>query len=144
MKLELITLGGVKMDEEVYEVLIPTESGRIAVYPGHERLVTLAIPGVVQVLRQPNALDEEIFVINGGIVEVNPQVIRILVDEAENAEEIVAAEAEAAIERAKQHLAAAKDQITVNEAQAMLNRHTVRLKVATLRRKRRIGSLPRE
>lgn len=136
MKLELVTLAGVKMSEEVYQVILPTASGEIGVYPGHEPLVTLAVPGVVRVLRVKGDANEEVFAIHGGLVEVNQERIRILVDEAEHADDIVEAEAEAAAERAKKLLSEAKDQVTISEAQAMLNRQAVRLKVAGLRRRR--------
>lgn len=136
MKLELVTLAGVKMSEEVYQVILPTASGEIGVYPGHEPLVTLAVPGVVRVLRAKGDTNEEVFAIHGGLVEVSQERIRILVDEAEHADDIVEAEAEAAAERAKKLLSEAKDQVTISEAQAMLNRQAVRLKVAGLRRRR--------
>ena len=135
MRLELVTLSGTKMDEEVYEVIVPTASGVIGVLPGHEPLVTLAVNGIVKVRRQRGAADMEVFAVNGGIVEVDNNSILILVDEAESAIEIVASEAEAALERAKKHLSIAKDPISINEAQALIDRHAVRLKVANLRRR---------
>lgn len=135
MRLELVTLSGTKMDEDVYEVVVPTASGVIGVLPGHEPLVTLAVPGVVEVRRERGAADMELFAVNSGIVEVSANSVLILVDEAESAIEIVAAEAEAALERAKKHLAAAKDPVSINEAQALIDRHAVRLKVANLRRR---------
>ena len=45
LQLQLITLLGQKMDEEVYEVILPTTIGEISVFPSHEPLVTLAKPG---------------------------------------------------------------------------------------------------
>lgn len=137
MKLELVTLTGTKMSEEVYQVILPTASGEIGVYPGHEPLVTLAVAGVVRVLRTKGDLDEEVFAINGGMVEINQNLVRILVDEAESADEIAEQEAQEAYERAQKLLSEAKDQVSVSEAQAMLTRHAVRLKVATQYRKHR-------
>lgn len=135
MKLELITLTGVKMDQEVYEVMLPTADGDIVVLPGHERLITLAIPGVITVRRKKGDFDDQMesFATNGGVVEVSPQRIRILVDEADSAAEIHEAEAREALERAEAMRAAAKTQIDINEAQALVNRHAARLKVAGLR-----------
>ncbi|HRQ86714.1 MAG TPA: ATP synthase F1 subunit epsilon, partial [Candidatus Saccharibacteria bacterium] len=46
MRLQFITLRGIKVDSDVYEVILPTAAGEIAVFPGHEPLVSLAIPGV--------------------------------------------------------------------------------------------------
>ena len=138
MKLELITLAGVKLDQEVYEVLLPTADGEIAVLPGHERLVTLAIPGVIQVCHKKSDFDDqmEVFATNGGVVEISPQRVRILVDEADSAAEIHEAEAREALERAEAMRAAAKTQIDINEAQALVNRQAARLKVAGLRHRR--------
>lgn len=136
MKLELITLTGMKMDDEVYEVLLPTADGEIAVFPGHERLITLAIPGIVQVRRNKTDADDrmEVFATNGGVIEINGQRIRVIVDEADAADEILESEAKTALERAQKLRAEAKSQVDINEAQALVNRHIVRLKVAGLRR----------
>lgn len=136
MKLELITLAGKKMDDDVYEVLLPTADGEIAVFPGHERLITLAIPGVISVRRHKSDHDDrmELFATNGGVIEINGERVRIVVDEADAADEILESETKAALERAKKLHAEAKNQVDINEAQAMINRHTVRLKVAGLRR----------
>jgi F-type H+-transporting ATPase subunit epsilon len=137
MKLELITLTGTKLDQEVYEVLLPTLDGEIAVLPGHERLVTLAVPGVIQVRRKKGDFDDQmdVFATNGGVVEISPTRIRVLVDEADSAAEIHEAEAKAALERAEAMRASAKTQIDINEAQALVNRHEARLKVASLHRR---------
>lgn len=136
MKLQLITLAGLKMDEDVYEVILPTASGDIAVYPGHEPLVTIAVPGVIAVRRKKTDLDEarEFFAGNGGVAEIDPTRLRILVDDADRPEEIVVAEAEKALELAKKQKAEAKNQVELDKAQAMIDRSAVRLKVATLRR----------
>lgn len=136
MKLQLITLEGLKMDEEVYEVILPTASGDIAVYPGHEPLVTMAVPGVLAVRRKKGDLDEarEYFAVNGGVAEIDTERLRILVDDADSPEEIVAAEAEKALAHAKELRVQAKSQVELDHAQQMIDRSAVRLKVAGLRR----------
>jgi len=136
MKLELITLSGIKMDDNVYEVLLPTADGEIAVFPGHERLITLAVPGIISVRRHKGDHDDrmDVFATNGGVIEINAQRVRIVVDEADAADEILESEAKSALERAEKLRAEAKTQVDINEAQAMINRHAVRLKVAGLRR----------
>lgn len=138
MKLELITLTGEKLAEEVYEVTIPTTSGDISVFPGHETLVTVAADGVLYVRRKRSDVDaaREVYAINGGVVQIDPKFVRILVDEAAAADELVAAEIEEALERAKEQRANAKDAMSISEAEALMNRASVRLKVANLRRHR--------
>lgn len=141
MRLELITLSGLKMDDDVYEVLLPTADGEIAVFPGHERLITLAIPGIVSVRRNKNDHDDrmEVFATNGGVIEINGERVRVIVDEADAADEILETEAKAALALAEKLRADAKSQVDINEAQALINRHTARLKVAGLRRHRHKG-----
>jgi len=139
MDLQLITLAGVKLDEPVYEVMLPTTSGEIAVFPGHEPLVTVARTGVIAVRRNKQDSDDklEYFAITGGVIEVNPQGVRVLVDEAEHGSDIVEAESKAALERAIKLRDTAKTQVELDEAHALVDRHMVRLKVADLHRRHR-------
>lgn len=137
MKLQLITLTGLKMDEDVYEVILPTSEGDIAVYPGHEPLVTIAAPGILAVRRKRGDLDEarEFFALNGGVAEIDTSRLRILVDDADRPDEIVEAEAQKALELAQKQKAEAKTQVELDKAQAMIDRSAVRIKVAGLRRR---------
>ena len=70
MRFKLVTLAGEKINEEVYEVMIPTIDGEISVYPSHQPLVTVAKPGVVGVrFHKEHPVDQrEYFAISGGIV----------------------------------------------------------------------------
>ena len=138
MKLELITLTGEKLSEEVYEVTLPTRAGEISVFPGHETLVTLATVGVLYVRVKKNDVDaaREVYAIDGGVVQISPTLVRILVDEAAAADELVAHEVEEALERAKKLRDSAKDAVSISEAEALMNRAAIRLKVANLRRRR--------
>lgn len=139
MKLELITLSGPKVDSEVYEVILPTADGVIAVFPGHERLVGLAVNGVVSIRRKKSDRDEDMehFATFGGVVEIAPDHIRILVDEADTADEILEEEATKALKAAEEMKAHAKDAVELDKAQQLIDRHAVRLKVAGLRRRHR-------
>lgn len=139
MNLELVTLSGVKISEDVYEIRIPTVDGPISVFPGHEPLVTLADNGVLEVRRKKSDPDSamDVFATYGGIVEIAPKSVRILVDEADTADEIMEEEAKKAYETAEQLRANAHDQVELEKAKAELDRHAVRLKVAGLRRHRR-------
>lgn len=137
MNLELITLLGKKVDQEVYEVMIPTGEGEIAVFPGHEPLVSIAVPGAIAVRYKRDDPDSKLdfFAITGGVVEVSPQKVRVLVDEADNGEDIIEAESKAALDRAIQLRDSAKDQVELEKAHQLVDRHMVRLKVADLRRR---------
>lgn len=139
MKLELVTLMGVKVDEDVYEVVVPTVDGEIAVYPSHEPLVTLAKNGVITVRRsKTDSLEQlEYFAVSGGVVEISDDRVRILVDEADHGEDIIEAETKAALDRAIKLRDEATDQVELEKAHQLVDRHMVRLKVADLHRRRR-------
>lgn len=138
MNLELITLLGKKVDQEVYEVMLPTAAGDIAVFPGHEPLVTMAASGVLAVRYKKSDANSQLdyFAINGGVVEISQDKIRILVDEAEYGEDIIESESKAALERATQMRDSAKNQVELEQAHQLVDRHMVRLKVADLHRRR--------
>jgi len=138
MKLQLVTLSGSKYNEDIYEAVIPTVDGEIAVFPDHEPLVTLAKTGVITIRK--DKLDneaDEYFAIGGGIVEVSPGKIRVLVDEADYGEDIIEAETKAALDRALKMRDEAKDQVELEKAHQLVDRHLVRLKVSELHRRHR-------
>ena len=135
---QLFTLSGKKFDEDVYEVILPTLDGQIAVMPGHMPLVSVATNGMISVRREQRDADSkmDVFATYGGILEVEHDNLRVLVDEADHSEEINEAEAQKAIDRAMKLLAEAKDQTSLEHAQTLIDRQTVRLQVAQLRRRR--------
>lgn len=135
--LQLISLAGVKFDEDIYEVLLPTLEGTIGVLPGHMPLIAAATNGVISVrrnMRDPDFLMEH-FATNGGVIEVANDTLKVLVDEADHAEEINEAEAKAAHERALKLKAEATDEVSLERAQALVDRTSVRLQVAGLKRR---------
>lgn len=139
MKLELITLQGVKLDKDVYEVMLPTADGEIAVFPDHEPLVSVAVPGAIVVRHNKDDGDDalEFYAVSGGVIEVSPDKVRVLVDEADLGDEIVEAESQAALQRAMEMRDNAKDQVELEKAHQLVDRHATRLKVADLQRRRR-------
>jgi F-type H+-transporting ATPase subunit epsilon len=134
---QLYTLSGQKFDDDVYEVILPTLDGQIGVLPGHMPLVSVATIGVISVRRNQRDSDAQMdhFATFGGIIDVNKDNLRVLVDEADNSDEINEAEAQHAIERAKKMMAEAKDQTSLEQAQTLIDRQTVRLQVAQLSRR---------
>ena len=139
MNLQLVTLTGTKLNKTVYEVVIPTEDGEIGVFPDHEPLVTLAKPGVIMVREHKTDADDqqEVFAISGGVVQIDTDTVKILVDEADHGADIIEVEARNALERAQKMRDEATDQVELEKASAMVDRHAVRLKVADLQRRRR-------
>lgn len=135
IRLKLITLHGVHFDDEVYEAVIPTKAGDIAVYGGHAPLLSVAAPGVVAIRKEKSVkdADREFMAIYGGTVEVLNNEIQVLVDEVDTTGDISEAEAEKALKRAQELRDKAGDANSLAEAQTMIDRSTVRLQLAGLK-----------
>lgn len=134
---KLVSITGTKFDDEVYEVILPTLDGEIGVLQDHMPLVSVATNGAIMVRRNPRDADREreYFATNGGVIDVADNTLRVLVDEADHADNINEAEAKAAHERALKLKAEAKDELSLEHAQALIDRHAVRLQVAGLKRR---------
>lgn len=83
-------------------VLLPGTDGEMGILPHHAPLLTTLKYGIIKVRSQGQ---ETIFTVAGGIAEVQPEVVTILADAAENVEEIDVLRAEAARKRAEESLA---------------------------------------
>ena len=139
MKLKLVTMLGVQIDEDIYEVILPTSTGEIAIYPDHEPLVTVIAPGAVVIRRNKSDANSQLghFAVSGGVAEIDQNGVRVLVDRAIKGEDISEDESRAALERALALRDNATNQIELDQAHELVDRHTVRLKVAELRRHHR-------
>ena len=135
----LVSLSGTKFDADVEEVILPTLEGEIGVLANHMPLVSVATNGVIAVRKNAKDRDDarDFFATNGGVIEVSGNVLRVLADEADHADDINEADAKAAIERAQKMKAEAKDELSLERAQQLVDRHTVRLQVANLKRHRK-------
>lgn len=136
---QLVSLDGIKFSEEVYEIILPTMAGEIGVLPGHMPLISVAKAGAISVRRKSNEPDDmlEFFAISGGAIEVSGNTLRVLVDEADRSDEISEEEAKEAMLRAEKLKSEAKDQVSLEQAQSLIDRSAVRLQVAGLKNRRR-------
>lgn len=134
---KLVSLSGKQFDDDVSEVILPTKDGEIGVLQDHMPLVSVVDTGVIAVRRNPRDQDRdrEYFATNGGAIEVADNNLRVLVDEADHADDISEAEAQKALERAEKMRAEAKDQVSLEHAQSLVDRQAVRLQVASLKRR---------
>ncbi len=139
LQFELVTLSGIKFQGEAHEVVLPTADGYIAVFTHHAPLVSLATPGVIKIRHKAGDSDErmQLYAANGGVIEIANNTVRVLVDEADRDDEINEAEAQKAYDEAKKLAAEAKDSLSLQQAQALIDRQAVRLQVASLRRHKR-------
>lgn len=140
-KFEIVTLDGVKFSEDVFEVQLPTPQGHIGVFPHHSPLVSIASTGIITVRRKQGDPESklEYFATNGGVVEIIDDTVRVLADEADREDEINEQEAQKAFDRAKKLHEEARDKVSLDKAQALMDRQAVRLKVADIRRRKRRG-----
>lgn len=135
---ELVTLEGVLHSSECYEVILPTEQGQIAIFPNHAPLVATAVAGVVSVRKRASDKDEDMlhFAVDSGVVEINDKRVRLLAEEAESADSIDQMQAQAALHRARELQAQARDRVSLADATALIERQAARLKVAELKRRK--------
>ena len=139
IRFKLYSLSGLKFDEDVAEITLPTLSGNIGVLKDHMPLISVATNGVVSIRRKASDRDEdrESFAISGGAIQVENNTVKLLVDEADHSDEINEKEVQAAYDLAKKMKAEAKDQVSLDHAQALIDRQAVRLQVAGLKRHKR-------
>ena len=121
----------VSQDRMVYQgeadmVVVPGEMGEMGILPNHAPLLSSLKYGILRVRAQDS---EEIFTVAGGIVEVQPDIVTVLADAAENVREIDVSRAEEARKRASEILAAGPppDTDTYLTMEAALQRSNLRL-----------------
>lgn len=90
-------------------VVLPGAAGEMGILPKHAPVLTTLKYGVVKVRK---AGHEDVFTVAGGVAEVQPDIVTILADAAENVQEIDTARAEAARVRAEEALKAGASQDT--------------------------------
>lgn len=124
----------VSQDRMVYDgdadiVIVPGVAGEMGILPNHAPLLSTLEFGILTVRHEGK---EEIFAIAGGVIEVQPELITVLADTAENVEEIDVARAESARERAQELLEKGPppDSDTYIKMEVALRRSNLRLKVA--------------
>jgi len=124
----------VSQDRMVYEgdvdiVVLPGTDGEMGILPHHAPLLTTLKFGLIKV-RSHN--DEQVFTVAGGVAEIQPSLVTVLADAAENVQEIDVARAEAARQRAADALASVKteDVDAYLALEAALRRSNLRLDAA--------------
>ena len=115
-------------------VVLPGSAGEMGILPKHAPVLTTLKYGIVKVRKGGK---EELFTVAGGVAEVQPDIITILADAAENVEEIDVARADAARARAEEALAKGTpvDTDTYLAMEAALRKSNLRLDAARRYRK---------
>jgi F-type H+-transporting ATPase subunit epsilon len=94
----------VSQDREVFSgeadmVIVPGVQGEMGILPNHAPLLSTLKYGYLRVRYLDN---EQVFTIAGGVIEVQPDLITVMADAAENVREIDVSRAEAAKKRAEE------------------------------------------
>ena len=141
IRCEIVSQDRMVFEGDVDIVLTPGSEGEMGILPNHAPLLSTLGYGVIKVRYQD---EEEYFTVAGGIIEVQPDIVTILADVAENVSEIDIARAEAARERAEKYLAEGVPQDTdaYLKMEAALRRSQLRLDAARRYRSQRRSQLP--
>jgi len=117
-------------------VVVPGMAGEMGILPNHAPLLSTLQYGILKVRYKGQ---EEVFTVAGGVIEVQPDLVTVLADSAENVAEIDIARAEAARERAKKILEEGPppDSDTYLKMDAALRRSNLRLEAVSRYRGRR-------
>jgi F-type H+-transporting ATPase subunit epsilon len=126
IKIDIVTAERVVYSADVDEVVAPGVEGQLGILPHHAPLMTILQAGELIVKKGG---EEEILAISGGFLEVRPDHVIVLADQAERAEEIDAARAEEARKRAQERLTHKESGTDEERAEAALRRAMVRLSV---------------
>ena len=132
--LDVVSVERTVYSDEVDTVVAPGIEGEMAIKPRHASLMTALNYG--QLVIKKNGLPDEIIAIGGGFMEVRPDRVTVLADNAERSEDIDIAEAEAARKRAQDLLAQPLEPEDEERALAALKRARLHLKIADQRRGR--------
>lgn len=139
MHLKVVTPeGSIYESTEVSGITLPTAAGVITVYEGHEQLISLLVPGELEVEKDGKVVNS--FAISSGVIEVRDgSTINLMVETAERVEDIDIERAEEARARAEAYLAEKHDieEEEFARIQAKLQKELARLDVAAKYRKRR-------
>ncbi|MEK6255949.1 MAG: ATP synthase F1 subunit epsilon [Chloroflexota bacterium] len=94
----------VSQDRTVYEgdvdmVILPGSDGEMGILPNHAPVLSTLVMGVIKISQND---EEHVFTVTGGVAEVQPKIVTVLADAAEDIDEIDIARAEEAKQRAEE------------------------------------------
>jgi F-type H+-transporting ATPase subunit epsilon len=135
LQVEIVTAERLVFTGEATAVVAPGSEGQLGILPYHAPLMTSLAPGEL-VVRNEN--QETVMAVSGGFIEVRPDRVIILADQAERAEEIDTERAEAARKRAEERVG--KEEFDAARVEASLRRALIRLQVAERIKERRARS----
>ena len=141
IRCEIVSQDRMVFEGDVDIVVLPGSAGEMGILPHHAPLLTTLQYGVIKVRTKGK---EEIFTVAGGVAEVQPDIVTVLADAAENVKEIDLDRAEVARKRAEEMLerGVPADTDTYLVVEAALRRSNLRLDA--VRRYRKVSTRPYE
>jgi F-type H+-transporting ATPase subunit epsilon len=136
LRVDIVTPDGSVYDDEVVTVVVPGVEGELGLLARHEPLVSLLAVGETRAQLADGRWER--FATGIGYVQILFDKVLIVVDQAENAQAIDVARAEAARQRAESRLAVegdpgARAEVDFYKAEQALRRAENRLRVAARR-----------
>jgi F-type H+-transporting ATPase subunit epsilon len=86
MRLDIVSAEREIFSQVIEAAFITADMGELGIYPGHTQLLTTLKPGNVRAIMPDKS--EEVFFINGGMLEVQPFIITVLADTAIRARDL--------------------------------------------------------
>jgi F-type H+-transporting ATPase subunit epsilon len=137
IRCEIVSQDRTVFQGDVDIVILPGAAGEMGILPHHAPVLAILKYGVIKIRKDGN---EELFAVAGGLAEVQPDIVTILADAAENVADIDITRALAAKKRAEDALANLKpeeDHDAYLRMEAALRRSNLRLDVVRRYRKTR-------
>lgn len=121
----------VSAEESIYSgrvelIVAAGELGDLGIAPGHAPLMTSLKPGPVRIIKQGG--EEEVFFVSGGYLEVQPNLVTILSDTAQRADDIDEAAAIEAQKEAERAFANLSSEMDYSKASALLAETSARIR----------------
>ena len=141
IRCEIVSQDRMVFEGDVDIVILPGSAGEMGILPHHAPLLTTLKYGIIKVRTKDK---EEIFTVAGGVAEIQPDIVTVLADAAENVREIDLDRAESARKRAETMLekGVPADTDTYLAIEAALRRSNLRLDA--VRRYRKVPTRPYE
>jgi F-type H+-transporting ATPase subunit epsilon len=137
MRLEIVSAEASVFSGVVHSLIAEGENGELGIHPGHTPLLTQIKPGQLRAVVEGQK-EERFFYVSGGMLEVQPDVVTVLADTAQRAEDLDEAAALIAKEAAEKCLAEKAADMDYSLAMKELAESIAQLKaIRSLRGKRK-------
>jgi len=136
IRCEIVSQDRTVFQGDVDMIVLPGAAGEMGILPHHAPVLAMLKYGVIKIRKDGK---EELFAVAGGLAEVQPDIVTILADAAENVKDIDITRAQAAKKRAEDALTNLKpeDHDAYLRMEAALRRSNLRLDVVRRYRKTR-------